>query len=535
MTVAAQPSSDVSGKRRAIPAGSDVALDWQISAAATELLNSNEGEDGNPVMYRMASLGSFCKVLPSDNGDPAMSSTSRPVLRGRLAEVASWFVKTKNEKTGEVDVKPHHPPMAVVDYLNDEPPSGFPVLDAVCHYPVLAPGDGAHGLALYQDPGYNAGIRRYLSLPSDYLLPDVGAADSAHLLMDLIGDFPYVSDADAANALAGMLTILLRPATALAPMFLLGKPQPRTGATLLANVIGRLITGRDMLYWQTGASDARGADDETRKAMSAAIFDPGFRGPMLMDNVADGAVFTSPFFAMELTAEHGGTRRLGFNDERGRIAFPPRTRTHFVTGNGLALTEDLIGRSCRVELNARSATPGHGRSYRIPNLPAYVLAHRGALLGHAVNIIRRWLEAGGPAASSIPVGGPGGFQDWVILMAAILEHAEVPAFLGNAQRHLESRAQVGLDRLVEAWGIDKDLCSKSCGVADLFPLASGGEGEPLVQMRGATEQVQKRTLGQMLKAEEGKFYLLPDGRQVSLQRAKVGNAWRYTLVEQPLV
>ena len=65
------------------------------------------------------------------------------------------------------------------------------------------------------------------------------------LTLEPLCDFPFESDASHANAVAALFTPILRPMIdGPVPLCIIDKPQAGTGASLLAEVIALITTGR---------------------------------------------------------------------------------------------------------------------------------------------------------------------------------------------------------------------------------------------------------------------------------------------------
>jgi putative DNA primase/helicase len=64
------------------------------------------------------------------------------------------------------------------------------------------------------------------------------------LLLEIVSDFPFVDKAGHANTIAAKMLPVIRPLINLAPMAVFDKPQSGTGASLLADVISVVATGR---------------------------------------------------------------------------------------------------------------------------------------------------------------------------------------------------------------------------------------------------------------------------------------------------
>src|SRR5262249_11057207 len=172
--------------------------------------------------------------------------TGAPCLRVLNADrVRLSLARAADGVTGKG--KPAVPPMATVDVMmaDEEPP--LPGLDRIVTTPVFT-ADGR----LLNTPGYDE-ASRLLYLPAPGLIvsavPTTPNTEDViyakDLLIDILPDFPFETDSDRAAALALLLT---NPARSLVtggvPLTILEKPEAGTGASLLVDAIGMVMTGQ---------------------------------------------------------------------------------------------------------------------------------------------------------------------------------------------------------------------------------------------------------------------------------------------------
>src|SRR5262249_7963973 len=110
------------------------------------------------------------------------------------------------------------------------------------------------------DPGLN--VPRVPEGPSP---EDISSA--LRLIDQLIGDFPFEDEGSKANAIATLLTPIVRPAIeSSVPMPLLDAPQAGTGKSLLCDVVSIIATG------QAGRMFSAPKDeDEWRKVITTVV------------------------------------------------------------------------------------------------------------------------------------------------------------------------------------------------------------------------------------------------------------------------
>src|SRR5439155_17966389 len=158
----------------------------------------------------------------------------------------------------------------------------LPPLETIVEAPVLRLDGSVLDVA-----GYDTASRLlYCPAPGLALTPLPAIPTSAQvaaartlLLDELLGDFPFVDDAIRANAVAFMITPVVRPMIAgPIPLALLDKPGAGTGASLLADVVSLIATGRE------GAMmSAPREDEEWRKQITSLLLEGA--AFVLIDNV----------------------------------------------------------------------------------------------------------------------------------------------------------------------------------------------------------------------------------------------------------
>jgi hypothetical protein len=240
-------------------------------------------------------------------------------------------------------------------------------------------------------------------------------------LADVLWDFPFLDGSNFANALALMLTPIIRPHIDLAPLALIDAPQAGTGKGLLTDAISIVATGRP-----AAKGSAPREDDELEKRITALLSEGSTF--IVFDDLAH--TLRSPVLANALTASEWKGRILG----RSEMIAVPQRATWIVTGNHIQLGGDIPRRCFHVRLDAKTSQPYRRDDFKHANLLSYVKEHRGALLGALLILARSWHCAGCPPSTVKPLGS---FEAWTRTIGGILEHAGIPGFLGNANELYE--------------------------------------------------------------------------------------------------
>ncbi len=394
--------------------------------------------------------GALARVRTDERGQPIIEPMAENELRGCMTRVAD-YVRRKGDDV--VHVSPPRDVVSDVLACGDWP---FPRLEAVVELPIVRP-DGSVLLT----PGYDSATglfyvpARGLKAPAVSDRPTAAEITAAvNLLSELIVDFPFVDSASHANALALLLTFVLRPAIAgPVPLALIDKPGPGTGASLLAEVVTTVATGRHAAM-MTAPRD----EEEWRKKITAALL--AGATAITIDNIVHP--LASPPLASALTLCTWEDRILG-RSERVRL---PQRATWMGTGNNIRLGGDMPRRCYWIRMDAKIARPWErpANTFRHPELLKWTRRHRGRLIAAVLALVRGWFAAGCPKAS-VPVLG--GFEDWARTVGGVLAFARVPGFLENREALYEQLDEEGpaWEAFLNAW--HRTYGQRSVTVADL--------------------------------------------------------------------
>ncbi|MBR1209470.1 hypothetical protein [Bradyrhizobium sp. JYMT SZCCT0180] len=268
-----------------------------------------------------------------------------------------------------------------------------PRLRAVISAPTLRP-DGTVLCA----PGYDAatglllvGDRIWWQVPDSPSKRD--GLDALDALVEPIGAFPFVDNADRAAALALLISSVMRPCLRTVPMFAISAPAAGTGKSLLVDIAAILATGRKAAVITPTQDEA-----ELEKRIGAAAL----AGDQIIsiDNVTH--ILRSDQLCQMLTQDEVQVRVLGAS-KNVRI---PSTALICATGNNLSIHGDLNRRAIRIRLDAKCERPDERRFDH--DATALSLRKRAELVAAALTIVRAYLSAGAPSQAS-PMGS---FEDW---------------------------------------------------------------------------------------------------------------------------
>lgn len=356
--------------------------------------------------------GALARVTRDENGRASASPVGEHELRGLLARVANFRRVTKDGDRSDVA-----PPLEVVRDVLALAAWPFPPLESVLEAPALGP-DGS----VLAAAGYHRAARAvYAPAPGFRATPvkaDPASADvrgAVGLLLEALEGFPFVDQASRANALALLLTPVVRPTLpGSVPLALLDATKAGTGKGLLAGLVSTIATGRPPALL---AAPVR--EEEWAKTILASVIRAA--AVVVIDEAAE---LRSPTLAAALTAPYFEGRVLG----RSEIVQLPQRATWAAAGNNVRLHGDLARRCYWIRLDAKSARPWTRTGFRHADLLAWAQSRRADLLAALLTIARAWYADGQPAAS---VPALGGFDGWAQAVGGMLAHAGIDGFLAN--------------------------------------------------------------------------------------------------------
>jgi hypothetical protein len=429
----------------------------QLPEITAEEISALAAANDPPVVFTRG--GAPVSIRLAEDGRCIIAAMNETAMRSRLARVARHVVIDIRRRKVAVA-----PPMDVVrDLLAQDLPQhrredgrlSFPPLEAITATPVLRP-DGT----ILDSAGYDASTRLYYAPPQTQTVPPVSARptpdeirEALGLIDQAVGEFPYESEADRANAIATLLTPSIRQAIdGKSPLAIVDAPQAGTGKSLLVEAIGMIAAGDFPAMMGAPSEDA-----EWRKQITATLLN----GPTVIaiDNI--DAPLTSPSLARALTANVWSDRRLGASDQLQLL----NRATWLATGNNVEIGGDLPRRCYVTRLDAKTARPWRGRTFRHPDLLRWIGANRGRLVWACLTLCRAWHVAGRPVPIDATVIGS--FEDWSRTLSGILHVAGVTGFLTNLDSLYEQADEGGgaggWESFLRAWRDRFGSDSKSAG------------------------------------------------------------------------
>jgi hypothetical protein len=311
---------------------------------------------------------------------PRIAQFPEAVLRERLTRKIRYVAE---DKDGPADTHPPRWHIKAVEQRQHWPDVRY--LAGVVTHPVLR-ADGS----VLSAPGYDA--KTSLIYVPDGEFPPIAerltqddAQKAAHLLSDIVVDFPFETRAHRAAWLAYLLTPLGRHAFyGPSPLLLLDANVRGSGKTFLCELVSQICHGCDIARMANPRDD-----DECRKRITAIAIagDP----LVLIDNVV-GSLGCASLDAA-LTSTKWKDRILG----RSEIVELPLAVTWAATGNNVVLTADTTRRVLHIRLESDRENPEERDDFKYLDLRDHVRQHRGELLTAGLVILSAYCQAGRPS------------------------------------------------------------------------------------------------------------------------------------------
>lgn len=361
-------------------------------------------------------------------------------LQCELSETVRCVKHTEQNEDHEITEVTADVPKPLAEAVLARASHKFSDLAGIIETPTLRP-DGSLLTRRGYDPA--TGLMLFGSLTvSVPERPTRAEAEAALALLNgLLLEFPFVDAASRSVALSALITPVVRPAMAFAPLHEFVAPEPRTGKSYLVDLSAGIATGR--------ACPVIGAADTNRGGVDREELDKKLVGALLagqalifLDNI-EGSLGSSLLSQM-MTQSRLQLRVLGKtgNPEVANVA------TVFATGNNMEVAGDLIARTVRCGLDAQMENPG-ARTFKHDPFRT-IVADRGKYITAALTLVRAHLVAGCPGAEGLPPVR--GFDDWSRLVRAALVWLRCadPVTTQEQLRVTDPRA-APLDELMEVW------------------------------------------------------------------------------------
>jgi putative DNA primase/helicase len=460
---------------------------------------------------RLLRFGTAMVVVGESDGEVGIRRLSADSLREELARACCWYGIKRN---GNDQVRHDaYPPLAVARTLLIGDLSRLPNLSRIAHAPFMTPsGEIVHR------QGYDRETQTWcapgLELPPIPERPsEVEIVEAREMFTrDLLGDFPFSDRADKANMVALYLLPIARELIeGPTPLHLIEKPSPGSGASLLLETLGILVSGTPPASL-TEASH----EEEWRKRITSTLL----RAPeiIIIDNLRrrlDSAALSSA-----LTSRNWQDRILGSSEN---VSLPIRC-VWAATGNNPAVSGEISRRSIPIRINPNVEHPWDRTGFRHPKLSEWTLENRGRLLQAAMILLRAWDVADRPKGDATL----GSYEQWSAVMGGILKVAGIEGFLDNRARFHDraDRESSAWSAFVAAWRAR--FGESHVGTKDLWQLLA--QVDPPCDLGNGGDRSQHIRFGDSLaQAVDRRFTV--DGQSVKIESAGLKqSAKQYRLV-----
>lgn len=417
------------GQHAATDAGVDVSATIQVNDRFLQDITANAfnalvAHNKPPQIFNRA--GSLVRL--HKNEYLAIEPLTVESLKNTLAKSASYYLNTAR---GSTRVSPPTEVVKAVLALDEWPQ--VPEITNIIETPVIRP-DGS----ILSEAGYDEATHLYLDPIVDFsslVIPEEltkkhAEASVKYVLDEIFSDFPFENNASRTNTLALLLSVIVRPMVkGNVPLFILDKPQAGTGASLIADVISTITTGKPASMW--GMPDT---EDEWRKSITSALINGSTI--IVIDNI--GGKLKSSSLTRALTSKIWRDRQLGKNV----MVDLPQSAVWIATGNNIQIGGDIARRSVWIRLDAACARPWTRAGFKHPEILEWVRDNHDSIIAYLLIMARSWVLAGSPKGSA----KLGGFNEWAGVVSGILEYAGVQDFLGNATQLYDE-----MDQDVQQW------------------------------------------------------------------------------------
>ncbi|KUG14536.1 hypothetical protein ASZ90_015821 [hydrocarbon metagenome] len=394
------------------------------------------------------------RIGTDEKGIAVIDRLNEHSFRGILERTCD-YVRLQPDKKGNDKILWKEVPTAPSkDLVNDVLSLGawpFPVVESVVQTPIIHL-DGS----IITAAGYDPKTLSYYAPPNGTTIPavpdvptDQDVKDAADLIWEPFIDFPFIDETSKTHIAAALLTIVLRPVIpGPVPAFIIDKPAPGTGASLIASILSVIGQGGD-----AAVIGAPRDDDAWSKKITATL-----RAGITLANVdnVEHKLF-APSLAAVLTATIWRDRILGLSE---MITLPNRT-VWVLNGNNVSLGGDLPRRVIWSRMDAVSERPWQRervKPYKHPDVLVWTYENRGRILAAVLTLTRNWIHKGRPGPGDVPKLG--GYEPWRDIIGGILAASGFPGFLGNLEDVYSemdvdgSQWDAFISRWYEIWGED---------------------------------------------------------------------------------
>lgn len=395
--------------------------------------------------------GQLVRCSPSPTGVRIVPVTKEAIDDALNRRVR--YARLVEDKSGScTEVKESAPAWLSANIVALQNWPGIRELDEVHNGPFIRPNGSVGGLRA----GYDPDSRCWIDTSEDWselTTPptEQEARQAAATLLEIIDEFPMMSDADRSAWLAALLTLVARPAfQGPSPLYVLTATTPGSGKTLLSKLIGAIVNGQS-----PGMRTLSKNEEENKKMITAAL--QSGASLLVFDNVA--GQIQSRVLDGFLTSDFWTDRILGKTQE---VTLPNRTVSILSTNNA-TVSGDTARRSIAIRLAPLEERP-ECRVFRIADLERHVRENRRRLLIAAIRILQWHVARGCPQQKTcrhrdadgndieLPVGKMGSFEAWSALVQQAILGLGLPDPMATCETmQVADEGRAACRILLESW------------------------------------------------------------------------------------
>jgi hypothetical protein len=363
---------------------------------------------------------------------------------GKTAAEKLVFTKMfVNKDDNKFNAREIHPPNSILENVLACAQWPFEFIEGIHQSPTMDK-DGN----IVSKRGYNAALKLYIDTKADITVPDNPTDEQVkgaiNLLDDLFTDFCFERESDKANAIALLLTAVLRPMiVGNVPAFCIHAPVQGSGKTLLGKTIIAAATGREpfaMTYSDDESENSKRLDSAVLAGTPVIFLD---NVKARVTNTALAALLTSPDYSMRILGE-------------SKNVCVHSTSLILLTGNNPQFDADNGRRVISIRLDPNVEHPElllgkNGDKWKHNDPITYAIENHSKIVEAVLTLARNWVTNGKtPGGKTL-----GSFDNWARIIGGILENTGNHNFMGNIDDFLQGSIDETLTNLISVWHKEK--------------------------------------------------------------------------------
>lgn len=327
---------------------------------------------------RVYRRGTELGMLRRGNDTLQFSKLDSDAMQGEISRVCS-LAKFAD---GSLSVVANPPAWLAGDVLKNQDIDGVSEIKVVMSHPFW------NGTEIVSQPGYDAESGVYLDMKEVAYDLDTDVHDTQSdlkLWKDLLCDFPFKEESDFENAMAYVLTLVIRQGLQTGeatPLVDITAPREGVGKSLLAEVLTAAVIGSQPRTRSLGSTK-----EEVEKGVGAAL--RGAPEVVLFDNVDTEKRLDSGILASVVTQPSRAFRILGVSEEM----FYENRAIIIYTGSNVEVTPELAKRMIAIRLYDPGVAE-KDRDVKVEGLLSHTIDRYSEFISALLRMVKRWIDAG---------------------------------------------------------------------------------------------------------------------------------------------